>query len=341
MSLSFFQKIFVLVLILFFLFFFSSLYIWQVLYTPKDISSEEFVLFKIEKGQGIREISQNLKNQGLIKSALFFNFYVWISGKRTHLKAGSYYLSPNMSIVEIADKIKKGEVVKTKFTILEGWGLKDIIKALVRKKIYSEEEFLSALGSLEIKNYISQLETFKDKPKDLSFEGYFFPDTYEVFEGLSVQDFIKSVFLNFDKKLKPYLTEIKKQEKSVFEIITMASLIEKEVRSLEDKKIVSGILWKRLKIGMPLQVDATISYITGRKSVKISIEETKIDSPYNTYKYKGLPLGPISNPGLESIIAALKPKESSYFYYLSAPEGKTIFSKTLEEHNIAKKKYLK
>jgi len=105
--------------------------------------------------------------------------------------------------------------------------------------------------------------------------------------------------------------------------------------------VVSGILWKRLKNNIPLQVDATISYITGKKTTEISIEETKIDSLYNTYKYKGLPLGPVCNPGLESIKAAIYPKNSEYWYYLSTPEGETIFSKTLEEHNIAKAKYLK
>jgi len=105
--------------------------------------------------------------------------------------------------------------------------------------------------------------------------------------------------------------------------------------------LVSGILWKRLENNMPLQVDATISYITGKKTTKISKEETQIDSPYNTYKYLGLPLGPICNPGLESIKAALYPEISQYWYYLSTPEGETIFSKTLEEHNVAKAKYLK
>ena len=121
----------------------------------------------------------------------------------------------------------------------------------------------------------------------------------------------------------------------------MASLIEKEVIGKEDKEIVSGILWKRLKIGMPLQIDATIVYITGKKTTEISREETKIDSPYNTYRYLGLPPGPICNPGLESIITAVYPKISDNWYYLSSPEGETYFSKNLEEHNIKKVRYLK
>jgi len=120
----------------------------------------------------------------------------------------------------------------------------------------------------------------------------------------------------------------------------MASLIEKEVKTKEDKEVVSGILWKRLKNNIPLQVDATITYLTGKKTTKIPLEDLQIDSLYNTYKYKGLPLGPICNPGLDSIKTAIYPKNSEYWYYLSTPEGATIFSKNLEEHNIAKAKYL-
>jgi UPF0755 protein len=182
----------------------------------------------------------------------------------------------------------------------------------------------------------------KDKPKSLNLEGYIFPDSYKIRKEETIEDIINKTLQNFDKKVTPELRqEIEKQNKTIFEIITMASLLEKEVKTLEDKKIVSGILWKRLENNMPLQVDATISFITGKKDANISIEETKIDSPYNTYKYKGLPLGPISNPGLESIIAAIYPESSDYWYYLSTPEGETVFSKTLEEHNIAKAKYLK
>ena len=159
---------------------------------------------------------------------------------------------------------------------------------------------------------------------------------------------------NFDKKLTQDLRkEISRQSKTIFEIVTMASMLEKEVKDFEAKKLVSGILWKRLENGISLQVDATITYLAGKKTThpegvasrpygaRISIEDLQIDSPYNTYKYKGLPLGPISNPGLESILAAIYPKESDFWYYLSTPDGKTIFSKTLQEHNLAKAKYLR
>ncbi len=147
---------------------------------------------------------------------------------------------------------------------------------------------------------------------------------------------------NFNNKLNANLkSEIEKQEKSFFDIITIASLIEKEVREYKDKRLVSGIIRKRLEIGMPLQVDATISYITGRRTTEISIAETKIDSPYNTYKYRGLPITPICNPGIESIKAALYPKESDYLYYLSKPDGETVFSRNHQEHIAAKNRYLR
>ncbi len=136
------------------------------------------------------------------------------------------------------------------------------------------------------------------------------------------------------------LPALKAQNRDLYQIIIMASLLEKEVRTFEDKKLVSGILWKRLKSDMPLQVDATISYITGKKTTKISLEELQIDHPYNTYKYKGLPPGPISNPGLESIKAAFNPEDSPYWFYLSTQEGKTIFSQTYQQHLKAKELYL-
>ena len=154
---------------------------------------------------------------------------------------------------------------------------------------------------------------------------------------------------NFDAKVTQEVRDaIAGQQKSIFEIVIMASLIEKEVSSEEDRALVSGILWKRISLGMPLQVDATIAYIKNQESRiknqrdgKISLEDTKIDSPYNTYRYRGLPRGPIANPGLSAIRAAVFPRSSPYLYYLSTPDGRTIFSRTLEEHNAAKEKYLR
>ncbi len=286
--------------------------IWQGIYYPIEPGSDETVIFLVKKGEGAKEIAIHLKEQGLIRYSSFFGVYALFEGKAEELKAGEYELSPSMTVPEIVDKLASGEMIKKTITIIEGWNLKDIAEYL------------------------------KTEELDPSLEGYLFPDTYEISPEDRIEEIVEKMLDNFDKKLTLELREeIVSQEKTIHEIVITASLIEKEVRTFEDKKIVSGILWKRLENKMPLQVDATITYITGRKSTEILQEELEIDSPYNTYKYKGLPFGPICNPGMESILAAIYAQDSEYWFYLSTPEGETIFSKTLKEHNQAKQEYLK
>jgi len=301
------RKFFFFIILLLFL----GIFLWQGIFLPKDSSVVEKKLFLIEKGQSLFQIAENLERESLIKNRFFFDFYVLIRGAQNKLQAGEYSLSPSMDITEIAKKIISGEVAKIVVTIPEGFTVKQI------------EERLGL------------------KLPGENLEGFLFPDTYQFPPRVSGAEVVKKMRDNFDKKFTPYRNEVSGAGLTPFEIITMASLLEKEVKTKEDKELVSGILWKRLENKIPLQVDATIIYITGQKTTKISKEETQIDSPYNTYKYLGLPKGPICNPGLESILAAIYPKDSDYWYYLSTPEGETTFSKTLEEHNYAKSKYLR
>jgi UPF0755 protein len=319
------------------LFFGAFLFCWQV-YIPKEPGSPKTILFLVDKGQSDEEIARGLERQEIITNNYFFMLYVIISGKHSKLQAGRYNLSPSMSIAKIVEKFVLGDVQKEKITIIEGWDLKDVKKYFEEKGICSGEEFLKLVNE----DFSAKFDFLKDKPKKLNLEGYIFPDTYEIFSGQEATDVLDKILTNFDKKLtKELRDEISKQNKTIFEVITMASLIEKEVKTIEDKKIISGIFWKRLKNGIPLQSCATINYITGKNDAGALLIDTQIDSPYNTYKYKGLPLGPISNPGMDSIIAAIYPKETEYWYYLSGIDGKTIFSKTLKEHNIAKARYLR
>lgn len=310
-----------------------------MVFVPKSFGKSSAVIFDVKKGMDSKKIAVDLQKEGLIKNNIFFRLYVILLNKYTKLQAGRYHISSSMSVAQIVKKMTSGDTIKDTATIIEGWNLQDMAKYLEDKKIYSSKEFLDFANS----DFSYAFIFLSDKPKKLSLEGYLFPDTYEISLSENPEDFIKNMLENFDKKLTPDLrAEITKQKKSIFQIITMASLIEKEVKTLEDKKIVSGILWKRIKEGMPLQVDATVNYITGNNHPGVAIKDTKIDSPYNTYKYYGLPLGPISNPGLDSILASIYPIKSEHWYYLSDQKtGKTIFSKTLEEHNIAIYKHLK
>lgn len=302
-------------------------------YIPVNPGSNENITFTVEKGWGDNEIAANLQKLGLIRSAYFFKLYAILSLKHSQLQAGEYNLSPKMSVYEIASIIAQGNVIKDRLVILEGWSTKDIAQYLESKGICSQDYFIS----LTQKDYSDQFDFLQDNPKDVNLEGYLFPDTYEIGKGETCEDILSKMLTNLGQKLTPALrTEIVNQKKLIFDIVTMASLLEKEVRTLDDKKIVSGILWKRIATGMPLQLDSTIVYITGNPD--ISVKDKTIDSPYNTYKYYGLPKGPISNPGIDSITAAIYPTQTNYWYYLT--DGKTIFSETLDQHNAAKAKYL-
>jgi len=304
-------------LIIFFIILLGIFFICQGIYLPKDLAFTENKLFSIERGQNLFKIAENLEKEDLIKNKFLFDFYVSITGTQRKLQAGNYLFNPSMSITAIAKKIISGEVAKIEVTIPEGFTIKQI------------EERLNL------------------KLPETDLEGFLFPDTYQFSYGASAEEVVRKMLDNFDKKLAPYQNEISGAGLTLFDVITMASLLEKEVRTKEEKEIVSGIFWKRIKEGRSLDSCATIAYILGggnwtfeemRKEIARGKE---IDSPYNTYKYLGLPAGPICNPGLESIIAAVYPKDSEYWYYFSTPEGETIFSKTLEEHNIAQAKYLK
>lgn len=231
-------------------------------------------------------------------------------------------------------------------TIREGFNLREVESRLLEAGIASAQN-LPAFTIEPFKNPSGTFsyEFFKDAPSEASFEGFLFPDTYRFWLDSSSEAVIKKFLDNFDKKLVPdWRAEIERQNKKIYDAVIMASLIEKEVRSDEDRALVSGILWKRLAAGMKLDVDFTICYIKSRENkecLPITADDKKINSPYNTYLYKGLPPGPISNPGQAALKAAIFPETNPYWYYLSRPDGKTIFSRTLDEHNAAKRRYLK
>ncbi len=308
------------------------------IYIPKDSEfSEEFV-FMILKGERVTDISVRMEEEGIIRSAFLFNLQAIISGNYKNLQAGSYMVSPSMSTVDIINKIHRGETVQIRLTFIEGWISDQIADYLDGFDGFDGKKFIDLVDSY---SKIDQ-RILRDRPEGVNLEGYLFPDTYLFSYGMSEKEIIEAMISNLERKIsEEEWSEMAKSGNSFFEILTMASIIEKEVRSYEEKRIVSGILWKRMEIGMPLQVDATIIYLTGKRTTRVSIEETRIDSPYNTYLNRGLPPGPISNPGIESIMAAIYPLPSDYLFYLSKPDGETVFSRNLEEHNIAKNKYLR
>jgi UPF0755 protein len=305
------------------------------IYFPLNPTSHETITYTVQKGWSDTQIANDLQKLRIIRSSFFFKFYLITSLQHSSLQAGKYNLSSRMSAYQIAKAMTHGDAISETLVIPEGWDIEDIGKYLESKQICKQDDFVKAAS----KDYSGEFDFLKDKPKDIGLEGFLFPDTYKVSGAEGCDGIVLIMISNFDKKLTPEIREqIASQKKTIFDIVTMASMLEKEVKGLTDKKIVAGILWKRLSVGMPLQLDCTVNYITGKSDPGVAIKDSKIDSPYNTYKYKGLPKGPISSPGMDSIIAALNPTKTAYWFYLG--DGITVYSKTAEEHAINRAKYL-
>ncbi len=293
-------------------------------------------IFLIEEGETLKTISQNLKEEGFIQNYLPFYIKLYISHNPKDIKAGSYSLNSSMKNSEIVKKIIEGDSIKEKITINEGFTINDIALYLEKKGLFNQEDFFAIAGKSEIdcpsKDFSNEFEFLKSKPKELSLEGFLFPDTYYISHNDTPEIIIKKMLSNFEKKVWDKIED----KNNLYNILKTASLIEKEVYKNEDKKLVSSVISNRLEIDMLLQIDASVLYATKGKGFN-----PNIDSPFNTYKYKGLPITPICNPGKESIDAALNPIPNNYFYYLSAKDGTTFFSENFEEHVRNKNLYLR
>lgn len=294
--------------------------------------------FTIKAGQSPQSVAESLEDSGIIRSAFWFRYYLKKEKLSDKIIAGTFLLSADMNIKQIVKKISSSQVLSNEknITIIEGWKAKQIGDYLDIETLCKSEDWLSLINDNQ------NFDFLKSKPALADLEGYLFPDTYRIYENANCEDILLKMLNNFDQKLDEKMRkDIQTQGKTIFEIIVMASIIEKEVRSVEDMKIVSGIFWDRIKYGQALESCASLAYILGENKAVYSQEDTQINSPYNTYRNRGLPPGPIANPGLNAIQAAIYPKYTDYNYFLTDLEtGQTIWSKTFEEHKQNKSKYL-
>lgn len=284
------------------------------------LGASEPVSFAVAQGDGLRGISVALEGRELVKSAQFFRLYAFLSGKAHQLKPGMYEISPASSTPEIAEQLVAGPADEVEIRILEGATVREIDAQLAKAGVI-------VAGELLAQTIASSSADYPFLAKAENFEGFLFPDTYRFYYGSKPEMVLKAMLDNFGEKAAQIIID---SRKSFSDVLTIASMIEREVPDPDDRKVVAGIMYKRLSIDMPLQIDATLPYAELNGEL------------YDTYKRYGLPPGPIGNPGLDAIAAALAPKTSNYLYYLSDPEtDKTIFSKTFEEHVANKEKYLR
>jgi UPF0755 protein len=302
-----------------FLVIFLSFYFFTI-YPPLNFPAGTVI--KIEKGQTLDQVSNYFSSRDAIKSQLMFGILVRLVSSESGIIAGDYFFEKPVSVFKIAWRVARGYygLTPVRVTIPEGVTAEEMLDIFSSKlSEFNPDDFLVLT-------------------KDL--EGYLFPDTYLFLPNVEAPVVVRTMKNNFYEKIEVIKEELDQSDKSLEDIIIMASILEEEARTTETRRMISGILWKRIEINMPLQVDAVFPYINGKNTYQLSLEDLKIDSPYNTYKHKGLPIGPISNPGIDSILAALNPIPSDYLFYLSDRQGNMYYAEDFDQHRVNKFKYI-
>jgi UPF0755 protein len=302
----------------------------------------------IAPGMNAVQIAQALKDASIISSTSLFEFVTSVTGSASKLQPGTFIFKQGMSVRDALRILSRTGREEVEVTIPEGWNLRQIADKLIavgiiktRADLYAETGVPAKSDTVVPGALIKDYAFLSSKPAGVSLEGYLFPDTYRFYKDATANEVVRRILDNFKQKTEGLLVPTALHDKTVHEAVTLASILEDEVREDADRAKVADIMDRRLKAGMALQVDSSVNYVTEKNVPSISSADRAIDSLWNTYKYKGLPPSPIGNPGLSALRAALAPAANAYVYFLTTPNGMVIYSKTLEEHNAAKAKYLK
>lgn len=291
-----------------------------VYFTSPPIHYPTNTIVTIQSGLTLSTISNRLYNAHIISSKVVFRSLVIVFGGEKKVIEGDYLLDRPETVFTLAYRLVRGNfhLNLVKITIPEGWNV------------------------FQINNYLNTHFVHFDTTKFLLLsqkeEGYLFPETYFISPVATPEKIMEIMRVSFNTQISK-IPEIRAFDKPLRDIVTMASIVEAEARTTESRRIVAGILWKRLTLGMPLQVDSTFMYINGKNTYELTANDLKIDSPYNTYVYKGLPPGPIDNPGVGSLRATVTPTETDYLYFFSSRDGTMYYAKTFEEHKKNIQKY--
>ncbi|PIR86450.1 endolytic transglycosylase MltG [Candidatus Kaiserbacteria bacterium CG10_big_fil_rev_8_21_14_0_10_43_70] len=287
---------------------------------PSNFPTED--IYSIKRGESVTFIAQKFEDLNIVRSALALRLVIEFLEAEHEIIAGDYQFKRPLSLFSVARRISTGafglEPIRTR--IPEGATVEDISIILSeRLPRFDADLFLREAGSLE---------------------GFLFPDTYFFLPNADVNVSVRAMLDNFEQNLHKIETELSESGRNLDDIVIMASILEKEASIFEDKRKIAGVLWKRIDMGMNLQVDAPFVYFLGKNTFELTLNDLNIDSPYNTYRYKGLPPTAISNPGLDSLKAAVNPDENEYLFYLADHYGVTHYSETYEEHLQKKRLYL-
>lgn len=303
-------------------------------------------VFEVREGQSASEVGRQLERQGLIRSALVFRVIVQTRGVESRIGRGVYVLRATMTTSQIVDVLVAGAMAPgRRMTVPEGWRAIQVARLLERIGAVKASEFMAVVADPgRIAPYHDLLENAP------SLEGYLFPDSYELDTNPSAEAIAKRMVQEFDRR---FTLELRRKAKalglSLQQAVTLASIVEREAMLPEERRLISGVFHNRLRAGMPLQADPTVQYALASRDLdaaaaydywkqELTPDDLAVNSPYNTYLYRGLPPGPVCAPGLESLVAAVEPAQTDYLYFVARGDGGHAFARTLEEHlaNIAR-----
>jgi UPF0755 protein len=310
-------------------------------------SMRESVRFDIASGETAAKVGERLEADGLIRSALLFRVFAARNGLDTKLAAGTYTFDPPITLFRVLSALASPEARSERtITIIPGWDLRDIAAYLEREGIASSTAFLRVTGTpaaYRTPAFSGIPSVFGDKPNTISLEGYLAPNTYRIYADATADDIVKKLVLaRADEWEGEMIARSVELHRSVHEVMTMASIVEREAKGAKDRAMVADIFWRRLDAGWGLQADSTVHYLTGKRGdVFTTDDDRRSASLWNTYKYAGLPPGPIANPSVESIRAALYPEKNSYWYFLTTLDGEMKYAKTSAEHEANVRRYLR
>ena len=343
---SFILFIFLLTLVIFFAFNFIKLYKNGGINISKNLKENKEIILNISEGAGLGVIADELKQNGIIENKLFFRLKCQELGIDTNFKPGEFILNKNMNFYELTEMLQSNSIDnkdQIKFLIKEGETQEDIAKNLEKQGIISYNEFMQACNTLNF-DYSFFKEIPEKKERESKLEGYLYPDTYFLKKGENAESIINKFLRRFDELYTEERRQATKEKGlSIDEVVTIASIIEKEIKYAPERKIVASVIFNRLEKNMPLQMDATVLYAKKEHSDRTLANDTKIESPYNTYYVNGLPVGPISNPRIECIDAVLNPEQTDYIYYVVKNDktGEHFYTADYNEFLKAKQEYLK
>lgn len=310
----------------------AATHIYTVLYTPASNLQGKKTIY-VQKGASFRLVAEGLEKAGVIRDAASITSLARILGAYKKIKAGEYELDPAMRPIEVLDILVSGRVKTYTLTIPEGYNINEISSELEQRGLADPAEFR--------KRAFDKTLTASLGFEGASLEGYLFPDTYSFAKDASIDDIISRMTGRFKAVYKEFGPLADEKAVSMKDLVTMASIIEKETGSAEERGLISAVFQNRLKKGMPLQSDPTVIYAVRDFDGNLTKKHLLTKTRYNTYTNQGLPPGPIANPGRGSISAALNPADADYLYFVSKNDGTHYFSKTLKEHNNAVNMYQK